>query len=95
MILLRYSASLQWVSCNFNTHAVILNCTVTLLIDLLIPFSHDHQTSDHIGVNISERKSETERTKKREFVCFSHPQGAQQSTSPIDQYDPWILPELR
>ena len=41
-----------------------------------------------IGVNISERKSGTERTKKRkkrELVCFSHRQGAQRSTSPIDQ----------
>ena len=38
------------------------------------------------GVNISERKSGTERTKKRkkgELVCFSHRQGAQRSTSPI------------
>ena len=43
-----------------------------------------------IGVNISERKSGTERTKKRkkrELVCFSHRQGAQRSTSPIDQCD--------
>ena len=26
--------------------------------------------TDYIGVNISERKSGTERTKKRELVCF-------------------------
>ena len=41
-----------------------------------------------IGVNISERKSGTERTKKRkkrELVCFPHRQGAQRSASPIDQ----------
>ena len=44
----------------------------------------------YIGVNISERKSGTERTKKRkkrELVCFSHRQGAQRSTSPTDQCD--------
>ena len=37
----------------------------------------------NIGVNISDRKSGTERTKKRkkrEFVCLSHRQGAQRST---------------
>ena len=48
---------------------------------------HDLQVSLHyyIGVNINERKSGTEPTKKRkkrELVCFSHRQGAQRSTSP-------------
>ena len=39
-----------------------------------------------IGVNISERKTGTERTKKRKkryLVCLSHRQGAQRSISPI------------
>ena len=42
----------------------------------------------NIGVNISERKSGTERTKKRkkrELVCFPHRQGAHRNKSPIDQ----------
>ena len=48
------------------------------------------QSGTIIGVNISERKSGTERTKKRkkrELVCFPHRQGAQRSTSHIDQCD--------
>ena len=40
-----------------------------------------------IGVNISERKSGTERTKKQESLFF-HRRGAQHVTT-------WILPELR
>ena len=37
----------------------------------------------------------TKNRKKRELVCFLHRQGAHRSTSPIDQCNTWILPELR
>ena len=55
-----------------------------------LPFHHIRS----IGVNISERKSETERTKKRELIFFPPPGGA--TCTSVHRLDgTQILPQLR